>query len=847
MPRLRLLLVVVVLSSFVFSPPDAFALVVKVSPENISKVMYLGGAGNVACYGPKGIVGRLSAKQLSPGVVFRSSKFSEKLHLTWNKLRQARTLLRRAGRAALRNRLRRQIQRLRSQILELRRIQSICRRFGNSLGSNSSSSGSSSSQSSIFSSSSSSSENPSLEARITIDEPGWYHDSARNMCNPEKQLCYFPDLGFSLTRGYAPFGVFFQGWESSPRSKLIKYLWDFGVGTEADAAGRYFDGFNAAHIYERPGKYIVYLTVTDLEGHSSSASVQIEVLEPAGTVFYVDSALGDDGCDGKSAEKQNSTRCPWRTAQKAFGNIIRPRQWAPLSEWHYKPGDRILFKRGQTFEISEHVGSEYGFGTQGFYFGAYGKASDAKPLIQWTGASGVTMLSGYGLGYIGFVDLKFNFLSEIGQADGLFTTVCGAKNIVFLRCDFFEPNNGAWSYNGGSCEEAENGVVYVKTPTNGFMFDSTVQNPQTHATAVTQIYQFGVHGLALINNTFDQSGNHIMYSSYIDKGVVSGNTFSRPAFGRTAWRTIGGSDKYQANNIYFSDNMFLGWIDPVADDRVHNGGGQRYNYHLINFAPGGNSGELLMNNIVFERNIVTNCESAMDIVNAENVAVRNNVFVSPSPYVAQFIQLSSGFNSSGRTRPLKNIRIVGNTFVYNSAREEGHGGMVSIHPWYGGATRWGDRHESITIANNVFYGLAGIRGLAVNLYGTDNDLLSQIRSDHNLIFLPGAGSGKPFRIAANTYSLGEWSGVLGGDRASVAVDPKFIEPVLPRTHLRGEPLSLLHNIGEANQYIAALHLSSASPLADGLDLGVDSYFDFEHNSRHLFDGRIDPGAMEYSR
>jgi hypothetical protein len=145
------------------------------------------------------------------------------------------------------------------------------------------------------------------QAHLVIDEPEWF-----------KSTNYFPDLGMSLTRGYAPFPVFFEGWQSSPREDLIRWSWDFGTGTDNDPGGRYFEGFNAAHVFETPGLYQVRLRVMNKDKvWSSYANITIEVLARSqGTTFYVNSEIGNDSYTGQCQDVQGNCGA-WRSATKA--------------------------------------------------------------------------------------------------------------------------------------------------------------------------------------------------------------------------------------------------------------------------------------------------------------------------------------------------------------------------------------------------------------------------------------------------------------------------------------------------------------------------------------------------
>src|SRR5690606_35569600 len=108
-----------------------------------------------------------------------------------------------------------------------------------------------------------------------------------------------------------------------------------------------------------PGTYTASLTVTDKAGRTSKAQIRITARTPNGKVYYVDSAKGSDSNPGTSPS------AAWRTATHAFKGMTNNR---------YKPGDRILFKRGQvfTFEAGKVTPGHYSTG-YGYSFGAYGE------------------------------------------------------------------------------------------------------------------------------------------------------------------------------------------------------------------------------------------------------------------------------------------------------------------------------------------------------------------------------------------------------------------------------------------------------------------------------------------
>jgi PKD repeat protein len=538
--------------------------------------------------------------------------------------------------------------------------------------------------------------------------------------------------GASLTRYYAPLPVFFEGWKSEPRAEIVDYAWDFGDGSPI------YHGFNAAHVYEKVGTYSAKLTVTDVRGaKATSPSIKIEVLEPNGKTYYVDSAIGNDANDGLSTSK------PWKTATHAFKGMTNNR---------YKPGDRILFKRGQTFEAQCGVVAIGHYSTgYGYYFGAYG--SGAKPIIRKVGSSTAPLIKqqGIGSGHIAFQDLEFRMTSPEGvEGAEVYACVAEAFNILFLRVDMKDMSRGI-GFNGGYSSYRISGAFVV----NCTMFDSS------------NVQFFGrCSRLALIGNRFDLASNHLAYLTWVDKGVIAGNAFLRPPFGRTALRLSAQTSlDYPSNNVCITDNRFQGWIDPFRDNGTHTGGGTRYTWQLVDIGPNTTTSQKI-EHIAFQRNAVVDAETLLVVGDAENVLIEANLFYTDDPYKEAYrIELGSRFEA----KPLRNVRFLYNMISSNEARGY-YAGPISIKAYTKSPYNGQSKHAGIIIFGNIF-DLRDSNGAAViHVADPSTAQLAQVYSDYNQFYTPALapGGSNLFMIGGTCtngtlISLDDWRSRTGND------------------------------------------------------------------------------------
>ncbi len=97
---------------------------------------------------------------------------------------------------------------------------------------------------------------------------------------------------------------------------LLDYAWDFGDGTRAAATGQ---NHGAEHRYEKPGSYVVTLTVTDTFGQSATATATIGVGAAQMLHLLAGADLPSSSVDG--AGKDARFRAPTGMAFDAAGDL----------------------------------------------------------------------------------------------------------------------------------------------------------------------------------------------------------------------------------------------------------------------------------------------------------------------------------------------------------------------------------------------------------------------------------------------------------------------------------------------------------------------------------------------
>ncbi len=528
----------------------------------------------------------------------------------------------------------------------------------------------------------------------------------------EKSECLqYADL-LTLSKGYAPLGVFFRSKIKNNQSEVHSYHWEIVgpiINSPIPLLAK-FDSFNASMIFEKAGKYHVILKVIFNDGTQAKDHVTVTVWPRDGKTYFVDSRIGSDHFNGLSmvpdrkciSEKESNNECygPWKSATRSFAVLASQN---PHKRITLMPGDQILFRRGQTFDLktdlSDITKQKYTIVTQrlkctpqvsvdhwskilGIHFGPYGRGT--IPLIKNIGNTSCFVFDfpGVGLMHLSFQDLAFNlessnspphdnrasFLFAIGQPINLILNRISLKR--FNQGLLFHNAHGVF-INQSNLFDAKVGMLYSETATD----------------------------VAFLNNKFDYSGNHIAYTN-ISHALVTGNTFSRIAFGRTALRVFGSDQKHLTESIWISDNHFEGWIDPRTRDdcesasRCQYADGKRYNWSLVELHPNVPDEDRFMKNIVFKRNIVRNAETLLRIGATHNLLVENNIFDTLDNSGSARIKLHSSFSR----RPLENVIFRNNLFLERSRDRTHQSPIIELSEY----TNEFEHHKRLSIINNHF-------------------------------------------------------------------------------------------------------------------------------------------------
>jgi hypothetical protein len=433
----------------------------------------------------------------------------------------------------------------------------------------------------------------------------------------------------------------------------------------------------AAHVFETSGTYTVSLTVSDGSNTVSNNCTQIVVQNPA-DVFSGNNTIcvaaltqptpGSDGCPvGASVDRQDSFP-------------------AAISS-HATTGKRVLFKRGDTFAAATEARIT---ATGPGIVGAYGSQTLPLPRmqvpLQVAADTEINILGFSSSSTPEFKDWRIMDLDLDGMGGaqtsgtGISSVSGGVAQVTVLRLTYRNMNNAIgfaldrlnflnnYFIANGRPAEATHAVDQVT------VVDSTVI---PGAATVYSAYDAG-NRIAFMGNNFDNGGNatgsHITRWPFLNKAVISNNTFLRPGFTRLAIKLH--APYWNATFNVFDPNATQPVLGSNYSTYANGDGYSKYvvisdnkltdaaNPWSVELGPQDSGSDERIRNVIVERNWwVANTASQVALrVSASEVTVRNNIF-----------NFSNGSNSQTAIQVVKDgvvltsdqVRLYNNT-IYSS-------------------------------------------------------------------------------------------------------------------------------------------------------------------------------------
>jgi PKD repeat protein len=191
-----------------------------------------------------------------------------------------------------------------------------------------------------------------------------------------------------------------------------QYDWDFD-----DPRGRFdhLQGFNAAHVYDQPGRYTIRLTVTDETGDAQSATATIVISPDNRRRIYV-SPEGSDSNTGLTPE------APFRSLGRAFKAV--------------KDNCEVLLRAGAKYETSV----AFSINHRDILIGRYDSGAD--PVVVRTKGSGSMALGtenhcdGVTIEHITFQSPYAADPNGPAPKVGVSAIRAGGRNITVRNCSF---------------------------------------------------------------------------------------------------------------------------------------------------------------------------------------------------------------------------------------------------------------------------------------------------------------------------------------------------------------------------------------------------------------------------
>ncbi len=534
-------------------------------------------------------------------------------------------------------------------------------------------------------------------------------------------------MSILLSPGVAPSVVHLNGIKfplAHGTPLTARYTWNFG-----DPGGRFnaLPGFNAAHVYDAPGSYMITLTVIDEAGTTDTASATIVISPDRRRIIFV-SPEGSDANIGTSAD----------APLHSLGGALNQKKLPDNCE--------ILLKAGATFYADNTLKINHSNVVIGRYDDGpdpvllLSKQEGAKPPHGFISIDG--RCNGVTIQHITF-DSPYSVMeTQEAPKIGIDAIVARGRNITVRNCTFLNVDS-AINANG--------------SPTGLMVLDCKA--PLKTGLRAYMVWTQGSDFVCLGNTAANSTREHIVRLSGVTSALIAANDFTnldrRPA------------DKYDTSKGTIE--MHNGSYAYIAHNAVADG--------TIRVGPLGINDEppsTATDWAVIESNTLTNT-SVVAYPGAHHVMIRNNIIRNDTN---QAIILQAP-DKDGRMN--SDFHILNNTAIDNGTT----GAFLKVWGHVDGI----EMKNNLLIAPNLKVGTSG--AAAVNIAEPDLSSFTAIGHNVWPIFSGGEPGGEfllnnhPISLA--TW-LG-FANVQADVAASVAVDEKFAPPIGSAADGHGEPLA----------------------------------------------------------
>ena len=486
------------------------------------------------------------------------------------------------------------------------------------------------------------------------------------------------------------------------------------------------------------------------------ASLMILAAPAWATIYYVSRSDGGDNFNGTEQTHTTGSTGPWKTIAK-------------VNAGSFRPGDFILFKRGDTWREQLTVPGSGGAGNP-ITFGAYG--SGARPII-----SGATLLTSVALKWTLAATGTNEYYAELaaGGDPGLAlpnalwvdghcavagtvgalsnhqwawgpASAGGSFNTVYFRDDSGDPDTTGVTIESGARDRAldVNGRSYVTVDSLDLVQNNSTWTgvlavrDSTHIivakSAVHEGYYANIHVYTTGRDTTEilLENNDISNSHYSSQLVFDGAVGNNVQHNRFSGSTGPNADFIwltgRSNNNVIQNNALVG---PVRNGI---------------YIKAGSSSNVVRYNTMFA---MGSTSAAVQIRGDSAACNDNKVYYNVILYAGLAIQTDGDFGSGN------DGTVIENNTIYSSG--DGENGIHVNHT-----------NTNVTIRNNIVVVGAG-DALSVNPSST-----AGTTSDHNLM---RNNSGAVVVWGASNYTLAQLSSYVsasGQDGASITSDPLFV-------------------------------------------------------------------------